>query len=66
MVKILRLPEVVQATGKSETTIWRDEKAGRFPRRRRIGPNAVGWRSDEIEAWIRERPVVEDSTGTDR
>ena len=58
MVKIMRLPDVVEATGKSPTTIWRDEKAGKFPRRRRIGPNAVGWRSDEIRDWIDSRPVA--------
>ena len=60
MLKILRLPEVVEATGKSPTSIWRAEREGRFPRRRRIGPNAVGWRSDEIQAWIEARPLADE------
>lgn len=57
-VRIMRLPEVVEITGRSATSIWRDEKAGRFPRRRKLGANTVGWRSDEVEAWIDGLPVV--------
>jgi prophage regulatory protein len=60
MLRFLRLPEVADVTGLSPTTIWRREKEGRFPRRRRVGPNAVAWRSDEVEAWIRGRPEVEE------
>lgn len=56
--RMMRLPEVEAATGLSATTIWRYERDGEFPRRRRIGPNAVAWRSDEIEAWIESRPAV--------
>ena len=59
MVRLLRLPDVQEATGLSPTTIWRKEKAGDFPRRRRVGPNAVAWRSDEIQEWIEGRPVAE-------
>jgi prophage regulatory protein len=35
--------------------IHRLEKAGRFPRRLQLGPNRVGWRLTDIEAWINER-----------
>ena len=59
MLKIMRLPDVVDATGLSPTTIWRWERAGRFPRRRQVGPNAVGWMSDEIQEWIRARPYAD-------
>ena len=57
MLKLMRLPEVEAATGYSRTTIWRREQAGEFPKRRRIGPHLVAWRSDEIEEWIRNLPV---------
>ena len=57
-LQILRGPEVVQRTGLSSTTIWRLERDGKFPRRRRISGNLVGWRSDEIEVWILECPEV--------
>ena len=57
-LRILRAPDVVRRTGLSSTTIWRLERDGRFPRRRRIAGNLVGWRSDHVEAWIRERPAI--------
>jgi prophage regulatory protein len=56
---MMRLDEVVKATGLSSVTIWRRERDGNFPKRRRLGPNAVGWRSDEIEAWIESLPVAD-------
>ena len=59
MLTMMRLPEVEAATGYSRTTIWRREQAGEFPKRRKIGPHLIGWRSDEIEAWIRARPVAD-------
>ena len=59
MRKIMRLPEVCALTGQSETTIWRKEKAGKCPRRRRIGPNAVGWMSDQVLEWLQELPEVQ-------
>ncbi len=57
--RIVRLPELRAITGLSETTIWRREREGNFPRRCRIGPNAVGWKSDQVEAWIESRPLVD-------
>lgn len=32
--------------------IRRLEKAGKFPRRLKIGKNRVGWRLIDIEAWL--------------
>ncbi len=58
MLRLLRLPEVEAATGLSGTTLWRKERAGEFPARRRVGPNVVAWRSDEVEEWIRARPLA--------
>lgn len=55
-MKILRLKEVISSTGLSKPTIWRKENEGTFPRRLVLGPNSVGWRSDEILRWIESRP----------
>ena len=57
-MQFLRRPEVVKKTGLSYPTIWRKERAGDFPRRRRLGPNAVAWVDDEIDAWIKSRLAV--------
>jgi prophage regulatory protein len=35
--------------------ILRLEKAGKFPRRIRLGQNRVGWYLSEIEAWVASR-----------
>jgi prophage regulatory protein len=51
---ILRRPEVERRTGYKNTTLWRKEKKGEFPRRISLDPNgmAVGWFEDEIDAWV--------------
>lgn len=53
--RILRRASVQDRIGVHMVTLWRWERAGRFPRRVRIGPNAVGWLEHEVDAWIRAR-----------
>lgn len=62
MVRMMRLPVVEAVTGLSGTTIWRRERDGEFPRRRRLGAGVVAWRSDEIEAWIEALPAADEGT----
>lgn len=47
----MRCSDVVEATGLSRSTLWRLERAGNFPKRRRLSPGRVAWRSEEIDAW---------------
>jgi prophage regulatory protein len=54
--RILRLPAVEAKTGDSKSTIRRKEVAGLFPRRVQIGPNAIGWFEDEIDAHLEALP----------
>lgn len=56
--RIIRRTEILALTGLSPSTLDRLERRGEFPRRRRLGPNAIGWLSSEIEAWIAGRPPV--------
>lgn len=54
--RILRRHEVRERTGLSNTTIWRLEKQGKFPKRRKLTPSnngAVGWLESEIARWER-------------
>ena len=53
--QFLRLSEVSQRVGLSRSTIWRQERTGSFPKRRKISRNAVAWLQSEIEAWITSR-----------
>jgi prophage regulatory protein len=56
--RILRLKDVATLVGVSETTIWRLEKAGEFPARRRISGNSVGYLASDIQKWIESREPV--------
>ncbi len=53
--RIIREPECERTSGLSRSTRWRQERAGLFPKRRRISSNAVGWLESEIQEWLRTR-----------
>ena len=58
MERIMRIPEVVQITGLSRTTIWRRVKSGDFPAPVKLGSLAtrsVGWHASEVKRWIESR-----------
>jgi prophage regulatory protein len=40
------------------TTLWRWEKNGQFPRRRKLGGRCVAWLKSEVMEWITSRPQV--------
>ena len=44
--------ELLHRVPLSDATIWRLEKAGKFPTRIHITPKRVAWSRDEVEAWI--------------
>ena len=57
--RIVRTKELVHLTGRSRTSIWRDEQEGSFPQRVRIGRNAVGWRLSQVMTWLAAREGVQ-------
>ena len=52
----LSVKDVVKRVDLSRTTIWRREKEGEFPPRRRLSKNRVGWLESDIVAWEASRP----------
>ena len=54
---ILRLPAVIKMTGisKSRIYVYMERETDPFPRPIQLGPNSVGWRKSEIEAWLNTR-----------
>ena len=50
--KILRLPNVLDRTGLSRSTVYLRVTEGRFPRPVSLGGRAVGWIETEVEEWI--------------
>ena len=53
--EFLRWPRVRQFTGLSRSTVWRLEKNGQFPARRKLSANSVGWSLIELQAWMQSR-----------
>lgn len=51
-LRILSMKEVCALTGYSRTQIYRLERAGKFPRRRKMSANKIGFIQSEVEAWI--------------
>jgi len=58
-MKIVRLRQVMQLTGLSRMTIYRLERDGKFPKRRRLSQNSVAWLEADIAAWAESRPVAQ-------
>ena len=56
--QLLTRAEVCDRTALSYSTIWRQERRGNFPARRRISANRVAWVESEVERWIEEREQV--------
>ena len=54
-VRILRRPEVERLVGVAKPTLYNWIRKGLFPSSIKLGPQAVGWRSDEVEAWLASR-----------
>jgi prophage regulatory protein len=50
--ELLLLGEVIERTRISDRTLSRLEKAGRFPKRVKIGFKRIAWRAADIDAWI--------------
>ena len=53
--RILRTRDVLERlnVGRSTLADWR--RNGRFPQPIPLGPNAVGWLEDDVDAWLNER-----------
>lgn len=57
MTELERLPAVVKRTTISRSHLYALLKAGKFPKPLRLGSRAIGWRVEEVDAWIAARPA---------
>ena len=53
--RVIRKPELFSKLSLSDATIWRLERAGKFPKRIQLGGNSVGWFLSEIEDWLDQK-----------
>ena len=51
-MRIINLRQVREKTSLSGPTIWRKERAGEFPPRRKLTTNRVGWVETEVDSWL--------------
>ena len=54
--RILRLAGLKEAVGLSKSAIYAQIERGEFPKPIQLAPRAVGWRIEEIDAWLASRP----------
>ena len=53
--QILLKPDVAEATRLSLPTIWREQRAGRFPQWERLSAGRVGLRQSRLIQWLEGR-----------
>jgi prophage regulatory protein len=52
--KINRLPEVINKTGLSRSSIYLRMSNGEFPKSISLGGRAVGWLESDINEWLEQ------------
>ena len=50
--RIVRPSELAERLGISKVTLWRWERLGKLPPKRRLGRHMIGWLESELEAWF--------------
>lgn len=58
-LRVLTLKQICQLTSYTRQHIGRMERAGSFPKRRRMGGNRPVWLQTEYEHWFKGLPIVE-------
>lgn len=59
---MLRLAQVLDATGLGKTKIYELQAKGDFPMRVKITSHSVGWVEEEVQAWLAQRIAVSSSS----
>lgn len=62
--RILRLPEVIQLTGLSRSSIYLRMTNHEFPESVSLGGRAVGWLEQDVDEWIVKR--IDQSRASER
>jgi len=57
-LSIIRPGQLAEILSVSSVTVWRMEKRGELPPRRKISNRCVGWLETDILEWLENRPYV--------
>lgn len=52
-LRLMRLDEVLDLTSLSRATLYRKITAGTFPPQHKVANRRCGWRTCEVEIWLR-------------
>jgi prophage regulatory protein len=55
-ISIIRPSKLAEILSVSTVTVWRMEKRGELPPRKKISNRCVGWLESDIKKWLEERP----------
>lgn len=58
LVRILRKPAVAERVGLGKSTIDQKVRRGEFPPPIRLTAHAIGWRLEDIDAWLADRDLA--------
>lgn len=58
--RLLFVEDVERLTGLNNLTLWRMEKEGLFPMRRKMGKRRVCWLESDIAAWVDSLPRADE------
>jgi len=61
MGSIIRLPQVIQKTGLSRSSIYAAIANGKFPKQIKLTKRSSGWLESEVDSWISSRVAERDS-----
>nr|WP_166939373.1 AlpA family phage regulatory protein [Sphingopyxis panaciterrae] len=53
--RFLRMQSVLDRTGLSRATLYRQIRDGNFPRQLQLTRRCVAWRESEVQSWMAER-----------
>jgi prophage regulatory protein len=65
-LQMLRMPEVIQRTGLSRSTIYALVADGKFPRQIKVSENTAAWLEHEIDAYLIDRIAERDQQADNR
>ena len=60
-MQLMRLKEVMAATGLGRSTLYKYIAAGQFPEPVALGGRSVAWVADEVDEWILARIAERDA-----
>lgn len=58
-MSIIRLNKVIEQTGLSKSSVYAFIKNGTFPPAVQLSVRCVGWKQEDIENWVNNRPSAQ-------